>query len=413
VNPAVRWAGRLASLVGLAAWSSWLAWRVSSMPVDVVSALVLLLEVAALLVSLVLSAALWSFGSLPGRSQVTSRSAPLVDVVGEMLGVADLATPRACGADDTGEVARARRGLQLLDPRATRASRALAGPPVAVTAWAVVAVEGIRRMMFVAVLVVVLLTGRFPFELPSWKMLAAPAVAVMSFSVGHWMLSGGVLRPGTRLRWSMASVGAGLGDGTSRSGLPIRWTATLATMIVLNLAVALRGVSDRWTHGLGPMPHDERVAAMLVSWWLVLVGFAALRILAKPSLGFYGATRRRRRPAGSPSVPRWRSPWSASLRACCPAACRRDRSGAAGTCRANPVWCRRHLYIGGRANTASVRFGPRGCRNRDRRRRRQHRSRGAHRRRSALRREIRRGARHLSGVGERRGHLDRRPRRPT
>jgi hypothetical protein len=289
VNPAVRWAGRLASLAGLAAWSTWLAWRVSSAPVDAISALVLVLEVAALLVSLVISAAMWSYGSRPGHSGVRSRSAPLVDVVGEMLGIADLATVQACGADDTGEVARARRGLQLLDPRA---SRAIVGPPVAVTAWALVAVEGIRRMMFVALLVVVLLTGRFPFELPSATMLAAPAVAVVSFSVSHWMLSGGVLRPGVRLRWSMASIGAGLGDGTSRSGLPIRWTATLATMIVLNLAVALRGVSDRWTHGLGPMPHDERVVAMLVSWWLVLVGFAALRILAKPSLGFYGATRR-------------------------------------------------------------------------------------------------------------------------
>jgi hypothetical protein len=289
VNPAVRWAGRFASLVGLVAWSTWLAWRISSAPVDAISVLVLVLEVAALLVSLVLSAALWSFGSLPGHSKVSARSAPLVDVVGEMLGVADLATADSCGADDTGEVARARRGLQLLDPRA---SRPIAGRPVAVTAWALVAVEGIRRMMFVALLVVVLLTGRFPFELPGWAMLAAPAVAVMSFSVSHWMLSGGVLRPGARLRWSMASVGAGLGDGTSRSGLPIRWTATLATMIVLNLAVALRGVSDRWTHGLGPMPHHERVVAMLVAWWLVLVGFAALRILAKPSLGFYGATRR-------------------------------------------------------------------------------------------------------------------------
>jgi hypothetical protein len=289
VNPAVRWAGRVASLAGLAAWSTWLAWRVASAPVDAISALVLVLEVAALIVSLVLSAALWSFGSLPGHSRVTARSAPLVDVVGEMLGVADLATLPARGADDTGEVARARRGLQLLDPRS---SRAIVGRPVAVTAWALVAVDGIRRMMFVALLVVVLLTGRFPFELPSATMLAAPAVAVMLFSVSHWMLSGGMLRPGVRLRWSMASVGAGLGDGISRSGLPIRWTATLATMIVLNLAVALRGVSDRWTHGLGAMPRDERVVAMLVAWWLVLVGFAALRILAKPSLGFYGATRR-------------------------------------------------------------------------------------------------------------------------
>jgi hypothetical protein len=36
---------------------------------------------------------------------------------------------------------------------------------------------------------------------------------------------------------------------------------------------------------------------MVVSAWLVLVGFAALRVLAKPSLGFYGATRRLEEPS--------------------------------------------------------------------------------------------------------------------
>jgi hypothetical protein len=147
---------------------------------------------------------------------------------------------------------------------ATSATLAPDEHTLATTAWAVVAVEGIRRMLFAAVLV----------------------------AVGHWLLSGGAVRPGVRLRWSMASVGAGLGDGVSRTGLPIRWTATMATMIVLNLAVALRGLSDRWTHGLPPMPHDERVAAMLTAWWLVMVGFAALRTMVQPSLGFYGATRR-------------------------------------------------------------------------------------------------------------------------
>ncbi len=285
VIPAVRWAGRFASAAGFVAWSIWLVWRASSSS-GVMSVAVLVLEVAALLVSMIVSAALWS---LPGRIRPSTRSSSLVDVVGELLDVDELASLEAHGADDTGEVARARRGLELLDPRT---SRTAFGPHLAVTAWAVVAVEGIRRMLFVMLLVAVLLSGRFPIDLPRWTMVAALVVAQVLFSMSHWMLSGGVLRPGLRLRWSMASVGAGLGDGTSRTGLPIRWTATLATMVVLNLAVALRGVSDRWTHGLGPMPHDERVVAMVVSWWLVLVGFAALRVLAKPSLGFYGATRR-------------------------------------------------------------------------------------------------------------------------
>jgi len=284
-DTAVRWAGRFASVVGLVAWSIWLAWRVST-STGAMSVVVLVLEVAALLVAVVISAALWS---LPERGRRLTRSASFVDVVGDLLGVDALVSVGAHGADDTGEVARARRGLELLNPRG---SHPTSGPRLAVTAWALVAVEGIRRMLFVTVLVAVLFSGRFPFEIPAWSTFAVLVLAQVFFSISHWLLSGGVLWPGVRLRWSMASVGAGLGDGTSRTGLPIRWTATLATMVVLNLAVALRGVSDRWTHGLGAMPHDERVLVMVVSGWLVVVGFAALRILVQPSLGYYGATRR-------------------------------------------------------------------------------------------------------------------------
>jgi hypothetical protein len=290
ISPAVRWTGRVASCVGFLAWSAWLAWRVSSSN-GPIGAVVLVLEVAALLVAVVLSAALWS---VPDRVGPPVPSSSLVDVVGALLGLDEMASVDAHGADDTGEVARARRGLELLDPRS---SSPVVGRRLAVTAWAFVAVEGVRRLAFVIVLVAVLLSGRFPFEMPGWSMLAVIGLAQVLFAAGHWLLSGGVLWPGLRLRWSMASVGAGLGDGTSSTGLPIRWTSTLATMVVLNLAVSLRGLSDRWTHGLGPMPHDQRVMAMVVSAWLVLVGFAALRILAKPSLGFYGATRRLEEPS--------------------------------------------------------------------------------------------------------------------
>jgi hypothetical protein len=289
---AARWAGRVACVVGVIGWSAWLAWRVLASQPTVLGVGVLVLEVAAMLVSVALTAALWS---VPSRSDALrggpgGRSAVLPDVLADLLGLDELVTVGAHGADDTGEVARARRGLGLLDPRRSTATGTRR--QLGVIAWALVAVEGIRRMLFVALLVAVLLSGRLPFTMPGWSILAVLVAAQCCFAVGHWLLSGGALRPGVRLRWSMASVGAGLGDGTSRTGLPIRWTSTLATMVVLNLAVALRGVSDRWTHGLTPMPHDERVAAMVLAWWLVAVGFASLRVLAKPSLGFYGATRR-------------------------------------------------------------------------------------------------------------------------
>ena len=66
----------------------------------------------------------------------------------------------------------------------------------------------------------------------------------------------------------------------------------MATMVVLNLAVALRGLSDRWTHGLRKMSHDGRATAMSIAIGLVFVGLIGLRTLQRPELGFYGATRR-------------------------------------------------------------------------------------------------------------------------
>ena len=282
-----RWAGGLACVAGVVAWSLWFAWRATSSPLGLTSVAAGLLELAAFAVSIVVGLSLWS---RPREvAPRTERSTLLPDTVASMLGLDDLRSVAAHGVDDSGEVARARRGLRHLDVRAPDPAQRRS---VASISWAFVAVEGIRRMAFVALLVAVLLTGQAPFEMPTTATLLLLVAAQLLFAVGHWLLSGGVLRPGSRLRWSVASIGAGLGDGTSRSGLPIRWTATMGTMIVLNLAVALRGVSDRWTHGLGPMPHDERVAAMVLAWWLVIVGFAALRTLTQPSLGFYGATHR-------------------------------------------------------------------------------------------------------------------------
>ena len=155
-----------------------------------------------------------------------------------------------------------------------------------------VAIDGLRRLLSVVVLIVVLVSGSLPMETPPTAALVLLGGGVSAVSIGHWLISRGYLRPGSRLLWSMASVGAGLGDGVSRSGLPIRWVMTMATLVALNISVALRGMSDRWTHGLGPMPHDARVASMSFAFLLVGSGIIALRRMPTPDLGFYGATRR-------------------------------------------------------------------------------------------------------------------------
>ncbi|MGB0112774.1 MAG: hypothetical protein WBP59_06105 [Ilumatobacteraceae bacterium] len=291
VEMLARWTGRWLCITGLAAWSLWLGWRVSSPLHGIVGVSVLVLELAALSVAAVITIALWP---APRRDAVTAAVAGtrLPERLAATFGFDEVRPMGRHGDDDTGEVAIARHGLLGLQGLDIRRLDGATRPTWSSTAWNLVAVEGMRRMLCVVALVVVLLTGRVPFDVPPWPIIAALAVALASLSAGHWLLSGGSIRPGARLHWSMASVGAGLGDGRSRTGLPIRWATTMATIVVLNLAVSLRGFSDRWTHGLGAMPHDQRVLAMSMSWGLVLVGFVSLRSLERPALGFYGATRR-------------------------------------------------------------------------------------------------------------------------
>ena len=260
----------------------------------VVGLVVLVLEVVAFAVASVISLALWQapVSSVTGAQRRASRrvDVALPETLAVVLGAVDtLAVRSTVGADDTGEVAWARHGISSLRPSTLLGADR---PSLRQVAWSVVAVEGMRRMLCVVMVVVVLFSGRSPFGVPPFEILAFLLASQLALTLGHFLLSDGLIRPGARLRWSMASVGAGLGDGTSRTGLPIRWASTLATMVALNLVVSLRGLSDRWTHGLGAMAHGERVMVMVAAAWLVGWGFVALRALAQPELGYYGATRR-------------------------------------------------------------------------------------------------------------------------
>ncbi len=284
MHHATRWMGRLLTVTGLAAWLVWLGWRVQSPVLGVVSIVELLLELVAFLAAVTVATGLWSWQ----RDEVApfDRRSGTIDVTGLADALELHGAQRRHGADDTGEVACARRGLALV----TRRGGERPVQSVQRTA-ALLAVEGLRRTTFVAVLVVVLISGRFPFEIPPPGFLAALVCAQVALAVGFWLLSAGGLRPGARAAWSMGSVGAGVGDGHSRTGLPIRWATTMGTIIVVNLAVALRGFSDRWTHGLGSLTRDERLLAMGTAWWLVAAGLLALRTLPQPARGLHESSR--------------------------------------------------------------------------------------------------------------------------
>lgn len=290
--------GTIVSGAGLIAWFAWLLWRAASLNGSIVNMTILALELVAFAASLVVCAGL-AVSRPPRRRnrRATDRDCQLPVLLAEALDLGEVinekADVRRIGNDDTGEIAWARRGISVLrGQRRLGARTRLASDNLREAAWSVVALDGLRRVCSVIVLLVVLFTGVTPFDMPSTRRLALLVAGIGLVSIGNWFSSGGHLRPGARLVWSMASIGAGLGDGISRTGLPIRWVMTMATLVVLNIAIALRGMSDRWTHGLQPMERDIRIAAMSIAVGFVMVGGLALRRMPRPELGFYGATGR-------------------------------------------------------------------------------------------------------------------------
>ncbi|MEM8618125.1 MAG: hypothetical protein AAGF73_00245 [Actinomycetota bacterium] len=267
--------GRVLAVGALAGWTIWLAWRVATMR-SAVGAAVFAFELVAFAAAIAMTVGLWRGASLTtGRR----RGAP-ARVRAWFGGGCDerISARRACAA----VAATARRLAQRTRPD-------LAGVDLVRT---VLATDGLRRAAFVGAVVVVLLSGRVPFELPPVWAAGSLVAAVVVLAVAHACMSGWSIRPSDRFVWSLATIGAGLGRRESNGVVPVRWTAAMATVVVLNVAVALRGVSDRWTHGLAAMPRDARVVAMAVALTVAAGACASLRSLPRPDVGTFGATGR-------------------------------------------------------------------------------------------------------------------------
>ena len=165
--------------------------------------------------------------------------------------------------------------------------------PLAERALALVRFEGMRRLVLIVGLVLSLLLGVAPLERPETWMLGVAAAGLVLTSVGSMLLAGGHIRPGDRLRWSFASIGLTVGPSERSAAMPVRWAGVMGSIVVLNLAVALRGLSDRWTHGLPPMVDADRVVAMSVALLLIVGCLATLRHLQPPEQGHGHMARRR------------------------------------------------------------------------------------------------------------------------
>jgi hypothetical protein len=116
-----------------------------------------------------------------------------------------------------------------------------------------------------------------------------PAFVSLTIGAGGLSLATVVLSErriavGDRLRWTYGSIGELLIRDDLEGVAPRRWVGTVGTIVVVNLAVAMRGMSDRWTHGLPTMPNDTRVVAMVYAMTLVAGALYTLVTTAAPQL---------------------------------------------------------------------------------------------------------------------------------
>ena len=141
---------------------------------------------------------------------------------------------------------------------------------LAILAWCVRPLSGLRRAAFIAVLVLALYAGSAPLTLPTWLLLAAWLPAFVATSVGLSLLSGWRLRPGDRTRWSLQLL------DPVRNGMGLVVAITAVTVVLL-----LRGISDQFTHALGRMPHGPLLGLIVVALWTLAMSLDALRLLAR------------------------------------------------------------------------------------------------------------------------------------
>jgi hypothetical protein len=260
-----RVAGLVASAASAGGWVTWLVWRLPNVAGNPISLAMFALELASFAIGIAISVGI--------ASHHDGREAALADDSARRFAfaVADL-VGRARSSDLHGDVrAVAHRA------RAGRPPRDLAG-----VAIAAVLLDGPRRLLMVLTCAAALLLGLAPFSNPPAWALAAAALAMVATSISHVLLGEGRIRIGDRVRYSCAAVGEVV-SRVDRDGLaPRRWTGAVASVVVINLAIGLRGISDRWTHGLPAMSRDGRIPTLMVATLLVLGALYTLSTTPKP-----------------------------------------------------------------------------------------------------------------------------------
>jgi hypothetical protein len=266
-SPARLSAGLLLLALGVCGSLVWLVWRVATLELHPVPVLALLLELGGAGIGAVVALALARV-----ETRRTVHASERHDTRRYGFAVADLV-----GRTRAEDLHRDVRSL-------ARAWRHPGGRDLADLAVACVVIEGPRRLALVAIAVFGLLVGVSPIPAPSLAALAALAAGVGGLSLAAVVLSNGRIGVADRLRWSYSSLGEIVVRDDIEGVAPRRWVGTVATIVVINLAVALRGMSDRWTHGLPVMGNEARIVAMVFAMTIVVGALCTLLTTPAPDL---------------------------------------------------------------------------------------------------------------------------------
>ena len=163
----------------------------------------------------------------------------------------------------------------------------------AMVAWTVRPLSGIRRVLTFAMLIGVLLGSQEPFLISPVHVMTLWLPSFVLTAVGLALLSGNALSLGDRTRWSLRYAGVALcslapfnrlSEAERGSNSPPAARLLPAMITAISVVVLMRGISEQWTHTLGPLPRETLVAALTCAVWLLLMAMDSLRLLARPLL---------------------------------------------------------------------------------------------------------------------------------
>jgi hypothetical protein len=258
--------GAIALATGALATGYWMFWRVTNVPLNAMGFLILILELTGVAAGIAVAV---------GLLRVESPRDEYVD---------DALDPHRYGFAVADLVGRTRSNDLHRDVRVMYRTFRSSSHVSADYAMVGVLLDGPRRLTLVGAVVFSLLFGVTPITVPPIVPALAGLVGIGCVSIAHVVLGRRRLRFGDRTRWSCAALGEVIGRADHDGLAPRRWIGIVATVVAVNIATALRGISDRWTHGLPPMGDAERAMLMLISIYVVLTAMYTLATTDPPEI---------------------------------------------------------------------------------------------------------------------------------